>query len=77
MDQTSLPDAADWDVLKDGVPEAIDAFAWLNPTTVRTTINQLHPTVSGVIRILQVDVDCKSLEGQPAWSPEQSTFFPP
>lgn len=76
MDTGSLPDLADWDVVIDGVPTAINSVSWLLPDCARFRVNHVWPVSSGIIRLKTLDEDCKDTDGNIAIYPQQCTFFP-
>lgn len=77
MDQTSLPDVNDWDVLVDGVPKPMTGFVWGDPTHVAAIYGDFgDPLVDGFIRLNADDVDCKTLEGAHIRAPQIQQYFP-
>lgn len=76
MDTSSLPDVNDWEVIVDGTPYSIDSFSWPTSTKLVCTINQNIPSTSGIIRLKQLDVDCKDQNGNIAYWPQEAQFYP-
>lgn len=78
MDTGQLPNVAHWNGVLDGVPTAVDHFHWQDATTLRLEfVVAGAPTVSVVINLLTVDVDCKDVDGNIALAPQSQIISLP
>ena len=76
MDTGQLPNVAHWNGILDGVPTAVDHFHWQDAVTLRLEFFALAgPTVSAVVNLLTVDVDCKDTNGNIALAPQTQVIF--